>query len=448
MIEKTPLENWIREKITGEPTVFNRQILERYQLNRIRYTVAYAKRNSRYYQQKLSHIEPEDIKTLDDIRLMPWTTEEDLRSEGHRMICVTQDDISRIVTLQTSGTTGQPKRIYFTQDDQELTTDFFHIGMSTFTNPGDQVLVLLPGASPGSIGDLLKKALSRMNAETLVYGVVDDTAQVENLLVNRRINVIVGIPQQLLALAKGEHAAFIRQKGTLHSVLLSTDYVSSGVKRTIEENWGCRVFQHYGMTEMGLGGGVECHGFQGYHLREADLFVEIIDPLTGVSLGDGEWGEVVFTTLTRRGMPLIRYRTGDLSRLLTTPCTCGTILKTLDKIQCRLRSSVELSNGSKLTMSDLEEVIFGIDHVTDFDARIHTTDEGERLVIGVGGKTAGVEMYQQLYRAFDESHLAPFLESANLAISFERQKPAELDGKAIHKRRIIDLRRQPMRSSF
>jgi len=178
LIEKTPLENWIREKITGEPTVFNRQILERYQLNRIRYTVAYAKRNSRYYQQKLSHIEPEDIKTLDDIRLMPWTTEEDLRSEGHRMICVTQDDISRIVTLQTSGTTGQPKRIYFTQDDQELTTDFFHIGMSTFTNPGDQVLVLLPGASPGSIGDLLKKALSRMNAETLMYGVVDDTVQV------------------------------------------------------------------------------------------------------------------------------------------------------------------------------------------------------------------------------------------------------------------------------
>jgi len=125
----------------------------------------------------------------------------------------------------------------------------------------------------------------------------------------------------------------IRQ--TLKSILLSADYVPDDVCAELSKAWGCKVFEHYGMTEMGLGGAVSCDvvpNGHGYHPREADLYFEIINPVTGEVVPDGQFGEVVFTTLTRMGMPFIRYRTGDRSRWLTESCACGSILKRLDKV--------------------------------------------------------------------------------------------------------------------
>lgn len=87
------------------------------------------------------------------------------------------------------------------------------------------------------------------------------------------------------------------------------------------------------MTKMGLGGGVECEALNGYHMREADMYFEIIDIKTEKKLQDGEYGEIVFTTLTRKGMPLIRYRTGDIGRFIDKPCDCGTILKTMERVK-------------------------------------------------------------------------------------------------------------------
>ena len=132
------------------------------------------------------------------------------------------------------------------------------------------------------------------------------------------MNCLVGIPTQVLALVRclpGEH----RFRPMISAVLLSSDYGSRALVDVLERTWDCTVFSHYGLTETGYGGGVECQARQGYHLREADLYVEIIDPLTGQPLPDGASGEIVVTTLTRRGMPLIRYRTGDVSRLVAMP---------------------------------------------------------------------------------------------------------------------------------
>ena len=103
------------------------------------------------------------------------------------------------------------------------------------------------------------------------------------------------------------------------------------------------------MTEMGLGGGVQCSARQGYHLREADLYFEIVDPHSGEPLPEGELGEVVFTTLTREGMPLIRYRTGDLSRFLPGQCPCGTLLRSMESIRQRVAGNLELAGGRLLT---------------------------------------------------------------------------------------------------
>jgi phenylacetate-coenzyme A ligase PaaK-like adenylate-forming protein len=164
------------------------------------------------------------------------------------------------------------------------------------------------------------------------------------------VTCIVGMPTQVSELARSSGEAYGKLAGNMRSVLLSAEYVPEETCDLIRHAWNCKVFEHYGMTEMGLGGAVSCFMLEGYHPREADLYFEIIDPKTGEVLPDGETGEVVFTTLTRKGMPFIRYRTGDTSRWLTEPCGCGSVLKRLDKAGDRkLKKSVYSRTAEQLS---------------------------------------------------------------------------------------------------
>ncbi len=363
----TPLQAWIETKI-------DQADLQTYQLRHLNETLRLVKNNSRFYRHTPIDL-PGDLGHLSELARGPFTTAADLRADPFAFVCVSQDDIQRVVTLDdanfplttltTSGTTGQPKRLYFTHDDQALTIDFFHIGMSTFTAPGDRVLILLPGETRGSVGDLLANGLQRLGAVPIKHGPVREAAATLDVIRREKIDVLVGVPTHVLALAYAANAL----KTRLKAVLLSTDHVSNAIKRAIETAFGCTVYNHYGMTEMGLGGGVDCEARRGYHLREADLLFEIIEPVSGERLPDGEYGEVVFTTLTRRGMPLIRYRTGDVSRFLTDACPCGTRLKTLERITHRLDGRVRIGEQT-LTMADLDEALFALDGVMNFTATL------------------------------------------------------------------------------
>ena len=358
----TPLDPWIAHKIACQNGL-TREALEAYQLETLRETLRLARLKSRFYQKRLDNA-PHYVSSLRDLTHFPFTTAQDICEQGLQFLCVSQDEIQRVVTLDTSGTTGNPKRLYFTQEDQELTTDFFHVGMSTFTEPGDKVLILLPCERVGSVGDLLAVALQRLGAHPIKHGVVWDISETLAVMSEESVDCLVGIPTQVLALAR--HSDGLKLK----SALLTTDHVPDAIARAVECAWGCSVYNHYGMTEMGLGGGVECQVRCGYHVREADLYFEIINPITGEPVAEGETGEVVFTTLTRRGMPLIRYRTGDISRWLTGECPCGAALKTLERVKSRVSGYVAVGDQWHLTMADLDEALFSVAGVLDFTAAI------------------------------------------------------------------------------
>ena len=232
--------------------------------------------------------------------------------------------------METSGTEGKPKRIYFTEEDQELTTDFFHNGMQLLVDASDTVMILMPCRRPGSIGDLLKQGLERLGASVVPYGLPDgqDDEAILQLMEEKQVTCTVALATQLAALARQASGYRIPMK----TVLLSAEYVSGESRQQIEAAWGCKVFEHYGMTEMGLGCAVSCGFLEGCHIRESDLYLEIIDPETGQVLPDGEEGEVVFTTLTRKGMPFIRYRTGDWSSFIPESCRCGSLLKRISRV--------------------------------------------------------------------------------------------------------------------
>lgn len=337
------MDNWIKHKIgRAQEEPLTREALEVYQLKKLINTVKMAKENSGFYRKHLQDINPDELRGLKDFERLPLMDVNDLSEQELELLCVRQNEISRIVTLETSGSTGMPKRIYFTPEDQELTIDFFHYGMMYIVDESDVVLILMPCKRPGSVGDLLNTALLRLGARTVPYGLLDtelkDLNQIQDIMAQAGVTSIVGVPTQVNELVK---ASLIDQRRSekiaaqMRSVLLSAEYVPESVCERIRDAWNCRIFEHYGMTEMGLGGAVSCGKSEGYHPREADIYFEVINPETGQVVPDGEYGELVFTTLTRKGMPFIRYRTGDWSRWLTEPCACGSVLKRLDKVRDR-----------------------------------------------------------------------------------------------------------------
>lgn len=433
----TPLHAWIGDRLGFAERRYTRGDLGAYQLDRLNWVVQYAKCGSRFYRHLFSSV-PDPIQSLADWSKLPFTSAEDLRANPNHLACVSQDDIQRIVTLPTSGTTGPSKRVYFTAADQELTVDFFKVGMSTLAGAGDRVLILLPGARPGSVGDLLKTGLERLGCSAIVYGPVDDEAGVLRLIVESNSNVLVGAPVHLHRLARWDEAFGILPKGQIRSVLASTDTLPNVIRANLARLWGCEVFDHWGMTETGLGGGVECEAHNGFHLREVDLFVEIIDPQNGKVLPDGETGEVVITTLTRKAMPFIRYRTGDLGRLLPGDCDCGSFIKRLDRITHRIGAGVQLETGL-LTQNDLDEALFALPWLLDFSASFNKRDAMPTLALLVRAIETDFRVFQD--RVFEKvneiSSVRAAIERRHLRVTIsEMAQPSDFNPHLLPKRVI------------
>ena len=419
MIARTPLDAWTTAKLGLGRDTLERFALDRYQLGKLSETVRFAEANSSFYRSHLGKLANQSLESLADLAKLPFTTADDLRRQGPEMLCLSQSLISRVVTLNTSGTVGESKRLWFTAEDQALTVDFFCAGMSTLVGRGDKVMILLPGERPGSVGELLTQALGKMGIGVIAHGLVHDLDETLKKIRDEKVNAVVGVPVQVLSLARYSQKCG-QSPVKLKSVLLSTDYASVALVREVERIWACKVFDHYGMTEMGLGGGVQCAAQDGFHLREADLYFEIIDPDTGELVPDGCEGEIVFSTLTRRGMPLIRYRTGDLARIMPERCACGSILKRLDRIGARRGCGLRLPGGAEIRLSDLDEILFAIPCVIDFS--VESDDSGDPLQLKLSLLTIGdVHELQAATQAgmIDISPIGAALQEGKLRLTIE-----------------------------
>ena len=368
---------------------FGRAELEKAQFSRLRKTVRYAIQHSRYYREKLAGLAVESLVSCSDLEMIPLLHSDELVRYNHLLQCVSQSRVARIVTLQTSGSTGEPKRVLFTANDLAATTEFFYHGMLSLIDHHDRVLVMLPYTQQDSTGELLVKTLTAANV--FAEGMWPPQVKADQFLKDKGITCVVGLPQQLLALAERVGPDCLR------SMLLCSDYAPFPLRERIEKACGCTTFLHYGTTESGLGGAVECGLHQGCHIRESELLIEIVDPLTGRALGDGELGEIVLTTLGREAMPLIRYRTGDLGRLDRSRCGCGGRAARLFDIRGRMTGCI--IGDSILYSHQLDDLLFTISGLLDYRAIVSDAG-GDSLLIeylaGLEGNNIAATIRTQL----------------------------------------------------
>jgi len=300
-------------------------------------------RRAVFYGPRLTGLDLERL-TLEDLPRLPFTTPADLR-QWQDLLCVSLGAVQRMVTLHTSGTTGTPKRMAFTEGDLARTREFFAVGMRQLVRTGDRLAVLLPGADrPDGVADVLRQALTpavdvRTPPPSLLAGPAGPWAAHADLarwLTAQRPHALIAMPGQLAALLHS-----FPQSGPpgLRGVLSSAEPLDPVLRHLLCTVWQCEILDHYGLTETAYGGAVECPAHNGCHIRALDLLVEIVDPCGTEVLPPGEEGEIVITTLQREAMPLIRYRTGDVARLLPGPCACGSPLPRLSYVRGRLQHS-------------------------------------------------------------------------------------------------------------
>ena len=332
------LDNWLAQECGAPDMASLPAHVARRRMEALRATLVWAARHSRFYQRRLAGMNL-DIRREEDMRRLPFTTAQDLRQWGD-FLCVSQGDVRRMVTLPTSGSTGEPKRLAFTDGDLARTREFFAVGMAQLTASGQRVVVLLPGAArPDGVSDLLRQALEP--AGVRVYA-GDAACTAESLRADMlcwRPHCLVATPGQLRALCRhaAQDAVLRELTGELRGVLASGEVLDATVRAEVTALSGnCLLLDHYGLTEAGLGGGVQCPAQEGYHWRELDVWPEIVDMRSGEPLPCGAQGELVITTLRREAMPLVRYRTGDVTALLPGPCPCGSPLRRLAPIAGRV----------------------------------------------------------------------------------------------------------------
>ena len=345
-----------------------RQSIEAVQLEKLNALLQREKRRNGFYRDL-----PERLNSLDEIRTLPFTTDEDLAQNGPGLLLCSQSEVQRVLSDATSGTTGAAKRVFYTEGDCERTVELFMAGLGELIFPGSVTLIGFPFSGPYGLGELIAEAVTRLGAVPVKAGPGLCYGEWKELLNNKQPDTFVGMPVQLLSLLR------VCGKGSLRRALVSGDACPEAVLRASEELLGTKLFPHYGSREMALGGAICCQAHEGMHLRENHVIAEIVDE-AGKPLPHGEPGELVITTIGMEAMPLIRYRTGDRTRVIPGPCPCGSEVLRLDTVQ---------RGGDAAEIAELDALLFSQPWIADYRAerrngKLHL----EVLTCGQGELTA------------------------------------------------------------
>ncbi|MGO9203625.1 MAG: phenylacetate--CoA ligase family protein [Limisphaerales bacterium] len=423
-----------------ESEILARPVLERLQLGHLQETVRRVARRVPFYRQKFAGagVKPEDIKSLDDVRRLPFTTGADLRAiYPNGLVAVEAHEAVRLHT--SSGTTGKPKAVFFSRRDIHNSAELMarSLVMTGITNKDVFQNMMSYGLFTGGL--IMHYGAERVGC--LVIPVGPGTSERQLMLMQDFGTTAVHIlPSYALYFA-----GFLAQRGvnprtdlTLRRAFVGAEPHTEETRQRIEQALGVDVYNSYGLTEMnGPGVAFECEHKAGLHLWEDHFLLEIIDPAAGEPLPEGQRGELVLTTLRREAMPLIRYRTRDITSIIPEPCLCGRTHHRLNRISGRTDDML-IVRGVNIFPQQVERILMsmpqvGPNYVIILDG---LDDMAVKVELAAAGFDGDVEHLDTLRRQLVEKLKTELFVRPNVELVPAGSLPVA-EGKA---KRVIDRR--------
>jgi phenylacetate-CoA ligase len=357
--------------------VENRKNIGFDQLEKLKALLHRVNENSPFYKKKFHDckINVEAVRALDDLTYLPFTTKDELRDAYPLGIqAVPDEDVVRVHS--SSGTTGKPVIIPYTRNDVNTWAEMMmRCYMMAGVTPKDRIQIT-PGYGLWTAGIGFQAGAERLGAMAIPMGPGNTNKQLQ-MMVDMKSTVLTSTSSYALLLAEEVERQGLKNKIHLRTGIIGSERWSDKMRHIIESKLGIESFDIYGLTEIyGPGIGLDCHYHDGIHYWADHLLFEIIDPVTGERLPDGELGELVITTLTKEGAPLIRYRTRDLTRLITEPCPCGSPFPRIDRILGRSDDMIKIK-GVNIYPGQIEELLHRISGISSEYQIILTRNEGK-----------------------------------------------------------------------
>ncbi len=311
-----------------------------------------------FYAEKLKGIDIDAIQSQEDFESLPFTWKGDLR-EAYPLGLQAVPDAEIVRIHSSSGTTGTPVIIPYTKEDVDDWAEMFRRCYETAgVTPLDRIQIT-PGYGLWTAGIGFQNGAERLGAMAIPMGPGNTDKQLR-MMMDLRSSVLCATSSYALLLAEEIARRGIGEKIHLRKGIIGSERWGEKMRMRIARELGVQLYDIYGLTEVyGPGIGISCEHACGMHMWDDYLYFEIVDPKTGRVLPDGEIGELVITTLKKRGAPLIRYRTHDLTRILKGDCPCGSRYPRIDTILGRTDDMVKV-RGVNIFPSQIDEMLSGI----------------------------------------------------------------------------------------
>jgi phenylacetate-CoA ligase len=366
-----------------------RKKIKELQLKRLSEVVHLVYDNVPFYQKKFKELKitPDDIKTLDDITKLPLTTKNDLRDNAPFGMMATSLD-KCIELHSSSGTTGIPVTVCYTLKDIEVWSEVMArcLSMSGLTNKDIFQNPIPYGTFTGAFG--FHYGAQKVGALVVPSGMGQSERQLK-LMEYYGTTFISGVASYVLRLAQvAQEAGIDLKKLKVKNGLFGAEMFTSGLKKRIIDTWDIDVHDIYGLTEMcGPGVSTDCDQHNGLHIWEDHFLVEVLDPITLEPVGPEEEGELVLTTITKEGMPILRYRTRDITKLYDQKtCECGRTHVKHTPIKGRSDDMV-IIRGTNIYPGQIESVLMKNKHVgSNWRMVLKTENDVDQLNVEVESK--------------------------------------------------------------
>ena len=346
----------------GEKECINREALKQLQLERLQSTVLRVYMNVPFYRKKFDElrIDPDAFRSLGDLRKLPFTSKDDLRmSYPYGMFAVPLREVVRVQA--SSGTTGMPTAVGYTRNDIKNWSNLAaRILVAGGVTQNDIVQIAFDyGLFTGALG--LHYGAERVGASVIPISGVNTRRQVK-IMQDFKTTALMCTPSYALSIADTIMEMGINVNSlSLKYGLFGAEPWSESMRHELQEKLKIVATDNYGLSEvMSPGVAGECSERNGLHINEDHFLVEVVDPETLEPLPEGKTGELVITTLTKEAFPVIRFRTRDLTSLITEPCSCGRTFVRMNKVMGRTDDMIKI-RGITVFPSQIESVLFEIE---------------------------------------------------------------------------------------